>query len=231
MNSKIKNYVDVLFKDIPNTKKAQELKEEILSTLNDHFEEHLAEGKSENQAYTASLADLGDIDELLKTLEPEKELKSKIDDYRKIRARNTSISVMLYIIGVIFVIAFASIPEVFNVGSSEKLAIIGVICMFICIAIATGLIIYTHMSMPQDVSQYISRKASNTVNYSSNPKTARFLEAFSKLYWCLILIVYLLVSFSTGAWHLTWIIWIIGTAIKNAVYIFLNVSEDESNQN
>ena len=50
MNQKIKNYVDVLFDDIPNSRKAIELKEEILSNLNEHFEAHIAEGKSKNQA-------------------------------------------------------------------------------------------------------------------------------------------------------------------------------------
>ena len=99
MNGKIKNYVDVLFNDIPQTRKAAELKEEILSNLNEHFEAHIAEGKSENQAYTEALGDLGDVDELLESLAPERELKPKIDDYRKKAAKNKSIAVMLYIFG------------------------------------------------------------------------------------------------------------------------------------
>ncbi|MCQ2592645.1 MAG: permease prefix domain 1-containing protein [Treponema sp.] len=227
MNSKIKNYVDVLFKDIPNTKKAMELKEEILSTLNDHFEAHIAEGKSENQAYTEALANLGDIDSLLKELEPDMSLKNKIDDYRRIRARNTSISVMLYILSVVFVIIFSSIPSIFGIGQEESMSIIGVVLMFICIAIATGLIIFTHMSMPQDVGQYISKSSKPVIYNGSNKKIGKFVESFSKLYWSIILIIYLAVSFTTNAWHITWIIWIIGTAIKNAVYAFLDISEEE----
>ena len=43
-----------------------ELKEEILSNLNEHFEEHISEGKGENQAYTEALGDLGDIDDSAK---------------------------------------------------------------------------------------------------------------------------------------------------------------------
>ena len=82
MNTKIKNYVDVLFNDVSKTRKAQELKEEILADLNEHYASHIAEGKSENQAYTDALADLGDIDELLASLAPERELKPKIDAYR-----------------------------------------------------------------------------------------------------------------------------------------------------
>lgn len=227
MNTKIKNYVDVLFKDIPNTKKASELKEEILSTLNDHFEAHISEGKSENQAYTASLADLGDIDELLKDLEPEKELKGKIDEYRQKRAKNTSISIMLYIISVVFVIGFASVSEVFGIGDPEKFAIIGIICMFICIAIATGLLIYTHMSMPQDVSQYISKGNSTILKQNNQSKYARSIAAFMKLYWCIVLVIYLLVSFSSGKWYITWLIWVIASALKNAIFIFFDVNSDE----
>ena len=59
MNTKIRNYVDVLFSDAPRSKKAQELKQEILASLNEHFEEYIAQGKSENQAYSQAVADLG----------------------------------------------------------------------------------------------------------------------------------------------------------------------------
>ena len=224
MNSKITNYVDVLFKGIPNTKKAQELKEEILSNMNEHFEAHLAEGKSENKAYTDSLADLGDIDELLKDLEPEQELKGKIDEYRKIRARNTSISVMLYILAVVFVIGFGGISSLWGIGDADKMGLIGVICMFLCIAAATGLMIYTHMSMPQDVSQYIER-CNNSKQTAVSGKYSKLLESFMKLYWVIILAIYLGISFSTNAWHLTWLIWVIGSALKNAIYSFFSEEE------
>lgn len=221
MNSKIKNYVDVLFKDIPNTKKAAELKEEILSNLNEHFEEHLKEGKSENQAYTDSLADLGDVDELLKTLEPEKDLKDKIDSFRKVRAKNTSIAVMLYILSIIFVIGFGGIADVFGLKNEELFGIIGVICMFICIAVATGILIYTHMSKPQDVDQYLARSTSKN---SSSKKEG---HPFIKIYWTLVTVIYFFVSFTTNAWHITWLIWLIGAAGKNALEIFLSKDDVE----
>ena len=230
MNTKIKNYVDVLFKDIPSTKKAQELKEEILSTLNDHFEAHIAEGKSENQAYTEALADLGDIDELLKGLEPEKELKEKIDLYRTKRAKHTSIAVIMYILGIICVIAFGSISDFFGSARADLFAVIGVIIMFLFAAAATGLIIYTNMSMPQDVSNYISHnKKTHGINYTGDSKGLRVLASFMKVYWTLILVIYLAVSFATGSWGWTWLIWIIGAAVKEAIYIFFNGDNDNDN--
>lgn len=228
MNTKIKNYVDVLFKDIPSTKKAQELKEEILSTLNDHFEEHIAEGKSENQAYTEALGDLGDIDELLKDLEPEQELKVKIDNYRAKRARNTAIAVSLYIVSVLFVIAFAGLAELINPDATDLFGIIGVVCMFVCIAVATGIIIFTNMSIPQDVEQYIHENK-KSIRYKGESKGLRFLAAFMKVYWMLVLIAYLAISFSTGRWGWTWLIWVIASAVKEAIYIFCNTDNDEIN--
>lgn len=230
MNTKIKNYVEVLFKDIPNTKKASELKEEILSTMNDHFEAHIAEGKSENQAYTETLADLGNIDDLLKDLEPEQELKTKIDLYRTKRAKNTAIAVMLYILSVVFVIGLAGFADITGIGNEDFLGLIGIICMFICIAVATGIIIFTHMNIPQDVQQYITQdQTHSTIKYHGNNKTLRLLAAFMKVYWVAILIIYLSISFSTGKWAWTWIIWIAASAIKEAIYVFFDTTDSEVN--
>lgn len=228
MNTKIKNYVDVLFKDVPNTKKAKELKEEILSNLNDHFESHIAEGKSENQAYTDSLADLGDIDELLKDLEPEMDLKNKIDDFRKKRARNTAIAVMFYIFGVVMLIGFGAFGSFFEEAREEVMGVIGLILMFVFAAIGTGLLIYTNMSAPQDVKDYLTK---NGEIPKAEPEKNTRLGSFMHLFWLIVLVVYLLVSFKTGAWYITWIIWIIGSAIKQAIYCFLNVDEKKSDCN
>lgn len=226
MNAKIENYVDVLFKGIPNTKKARELKEEILSNLNEHFEAHLKEGKSENQSYTESLADLGDVDELLKELEPDIELKKKIDSYRQKKAFITSISVMLYILSIVFVIGFTCIPELLDSPNEEVFCIVGVILMFVCIAVATGLLVFIHMSKPQDVADYIS--SNRVVNISIDDKNRiKKIAAFMKLYWMLVLIIYLFVSFTTEKWFCTWLIWVIAGAAKQAIYIFLDTSDEE----
>ena len=229
MNTKIKNYVEVLFRDIPNTQKAQELKEELLSTLNDHFEAHIAEGKSENQAYTEALADLGDVDELLKGLEPDRELKEKIDVFRQKRAKNTAIAVMMYILGTVCVIFFSTIPDMLDVKRTEIFPIIGVISMLVFAAFATGLIIYTNMSMPQDVSHYISQKSGkyHEIKHTGDSKALKIIASFMKVYWTLVLVIYLAVSFTTGMWAWTWLIWVIASAVKEAIYIFFSNEEKQ----
>ena len=94
--------------------------------------------------------------------------------------------------------------------------------MFLIVAVATGLIIYTNMSMPQDVSHYISQTHGkhHEIHYNGDSKGLRILASFMKVYWTLVLVIYLAVSFSTGMWAWTWLIWVIASAIKEAIYIF-----------
>ena len=73
MNSKIKNYVEVLFSDIPRSKKANELKEELLSNMSERFDDYIGDGKTENQAYSLVISSLGDIDEMLEDVMPNDE--------------------------------------------------------------------------------------------------------------------------------------------------------------
>ena len=89
----------------------KELKEEILSNLNDHFEAHLSEGMSETQAYTESIKDLGDVDLMLKGVMPNRDIQEKIESFNKIYARNTAVSVVLYILSVVFLIGMACLPQ------------------------------------------------------------------------------------------------------------------------
>lgn len=226
MNKKITDYVDSLFSDVPGTKTARELRQEILADLSDHFEAHIAEGKSENQAFTEALGDMGDIDALLSTLAPERELKVRIDEYRKKKAQATSLAVMLYIGGVTLLCALPAVSAVFSVWNPAKAGITGFILMLVCVAIATGLLVYTKMSTPQDIKPFLTR-ASRT-EFDTDTPGGRFLAALSKPYWLIVTAVYLLISFLTGAWHITWLVWLIANALWQAITLWSSAKEDEA---
>ena len=68
MENKLRAYMDHLFQDVPNTKKAVEVKEEILQNIVDKYHDLVAEGKSEEAAYNIAIASIGDLDELLASL-------------------------------------------------------------------------------------------------------------------------------------------------------------------
>ena len=167
MNKKLTNYVNGLFSDYPNTKKVQELKEEILSNLNEHFEDAVKNGDSENKAYTEAISKLGDIDELLQSIIPNEDESKKINAYKKRKAKITSISVILYILGAAFLMAIPGISAITNKGDIALCGIIGLITLLIFVAIATGLIIYVNMSIPQDVEAYVAKKEDAWVDKST----------------------------------------------------------------
>ena len=64
MENKLRAYMDHLFQDVPNTKKAVEVKEEILQNIVDKYHDLVAEGKSEEAAYNIAIASIGDLDAL-----------------------------------------------------------------------------------------------------------------------------------------------------------------------
>lgn len=143
--------------------------------------------------------------------------KEKLDAYNQKKARNLSIAVFLYIFSVAFLIYFAAM-------FGEP--IIGVTGMFICIAIATGLIVYTTTLVPVDLIPYVKGKNLPEFQMSHIKNPGKF-KAFFKLYWMIVTIIYLGVSFSTGRWGITWLIWLIAVAVKEAITLFAGAEENE----
>lgn len=143
--------------------------------------------------------------------------KEKLDAYNRKKARNLSIAVFLYIFSVAFLIYFAAM-------FGEP--IIGVTGMFVCIAIATGLIVYTTTLVPVDLIPYVKGKKLPQFQMSQVRNPGR-LDAFFKLYWMIVTIIYLGVSFSTGRWGISWLIWLIAVAVKEAITLFAGAEENE----
>ncbi len=149
MNSKIKNYIEVLFSDIPKTKKAIELKEEMLSNLSERFDDYIREGKSETQAYSLAVSGMGDVDELLDSVKPDATFVSDAKKYRVRKARNTTIAVTFFVLGVISLLTVAGIGEF--MGSFEDFfGVIGLVSMLTLGGIGVAILIYTIMSMPPE---------------------------------------------------------------------------------
>lgn len=64
----IRNYVDMMFKDLPKTKEVIDMKMNILDSMEDKYNELIAEGKSDNEAIGTVISQFGNIDELKEEL-------------------------------------------------------------------------------------------------------------------------------------------------------------------
>ena len=175
MYDKLRTHVDELFNSAPKTRKAKELKEEILANLIDRYNDFIENGKSEIDAFNNAISGIGDVEELINALN-----ENDVFDYEKIQkqrekhASNLAISVALYIISAAIVILFDSFGLNTNIAAC---------IMLIIDAFATGLIIYSTMTRPKYV------KADDTMvedfkewkQQSSNKKV--MLKSINSIFW------------------------------------------------
>ncbi len=118
--------------------------------------------------------------------------KDKTEENRKKSALLLAIPIMMYILSVVPPIIFENT--------------FGVVLMFVMIAVATGLIVYRAI---------INSKNKNSEE-QKEPKNPA-LKAAKNCVWAVTLVVYFLISFASGAWHITWLVFPIAGAISDVV--------------
>ncbi|NMB98416.1 MAG: hypothetical protein GYA02_17705 [Clostridiaceae bacterium] len=208
MINKIRAYIDNEFEGVPQTKKVLELKEELLGNLIEKYNDNLKIGKSEEEAYTAVISGIGDISELVENLKEPYPLAPYTEKESRKRALLVSIAVGIYIISIIIV-------PIFTINFGDPLT--GVLAMFLLVAIATGLLIYTNMTS----KNYIKSDDSLVEDFKAyrvyNERSRAVYNSFKSALWTLTVAIYLLVSFIYGIWLYSWIIFIIAGAIDEIV--------------
>lgn len=213
MEDKLRAYMDHLFRDVKPTRKSVELKEEILQNLVDKYHDLLEEGKTQEAAFNIAVASIGDMDELLSGLQETHEgglpvSNEQIERGRKKSALLISAAVMLYILSVLPPIMLSGSRLVNNVAPAM---------MFTMIAVATGLLIYNNMSKPRyhRVDDSIVEEFKEWQLQTDSSRRA--MRAISSALWALIVVVYIIISFWTMAWHITWVIFLIGVAAEGII--------------
>lgn len=210
MEDKLRAYMDYLFRDVKATRKSVELKEEILQNLIDKYRDLLAEGKTPEAAYNIAVASIGDMDELLAGLNDELSFEKEVSGEQLERGKKksailVSAAVMMYIL--------CLLPPILLSGSrlEENLA---PALMFLMIACGTGLLIYDHMTKPhyRKVDDSIVEEFKEWKDQTDSDRRA--MKALSSALWSIITVIYIIISFWTMAWHITWVIFLIGAAVE-----------------
>ena len=210
MEDKLRAYMDYLFRDVKPTRKSVELKEEILQNLIDKYRDLLAEGKTPEAAYNIAVASIGDMDELLAGLNDELSFEKAVSGEQLERGKKksallVSAAVMMYIL--------CLLPPILLSGSrlEENLA---PALMFLMIACGTGLLIYDHMTKPhyRKVDDSIVEEFKEWKDQTDSDRRA--IKALSSALWSIITVIYIIISFWTMAWHITWVIFLIGAAVE-----------------
>lgn len=207
MTEKISEHLDMLLEGAPRTRRVEEMRQELLSGCIDKYNDLIAEGMNEEEAFLEVADGIGDVNELLGIIEKENVFDpERNDELRKKRAFFVSVGICLYFVALACVIFLA--------GHSQPA--VGAGLMFIFFGLGTVSIIYGIMT-----TGIKYEKADDTIveeikeQMTAGPRQSRMLGLVSSTLWCFVVVIYFAVSFfTTGYWHLTWIIFLLGAAAQ-----------------
>lgn len=239
MKNEIRNHVEVLFDDVPKTKRAFDLKEELITNLEARYDDLIASGAGEQEAFKTTVNGIGDVEELLSGLrEPTVFDEASYQEQRRKDAKVVTISIALYFLAIVALFICAAIAEspsmmVMNEvtgipSSNESLEIFGLILMFAIAVVPTCMLIYHYTSRP------VYKKQEETIveefkEWSSDSKRAKAVRgAVSSVLWTLTVVLYFLLSFTTGAWHLTWMVFLASAALESLISLYFNLKLSSS---
>ncbi|MCL2436696.1 MAG: permease prefix domain 1-containing protein [Clostridiales bacterium] len=217
MEDKLRRYVESLFEETKPTRKAVELKEEMLQNLNDKYGDLLNEGKTPEAAFNIAIAGIGDVSTLLQQLEEGFLSDPELERHEKARRKSamlTAAAVMLYILSVLPIL----ILDGLDIGLASLL---GVPLFIIMVASATGLLVYNSMTKPKPVREADTMIEEFKEWQSETQEYKQMRRAISSALWTLIVVLYFVISFTTGAWHVSWIIFVVGGLVESLINVFV----------
>lgn len=222
MKGKITQYFNQLFEDAPKTRKALDLKREMTQNALDKYEDLVQDGYSEQDAYQNVIQSIGDVTELFEEVEEKNLLMLPEKDRRK-RAMIKAVAIGLYILAGVVFFAVEMMAQMWM--NYEGLGI--VLAVLICIA-PTIMLVYAANMYPEYsrknedmnmVEEYKQMKLHNS-------REKAIMGAISSIIWTLTLVLYFIISFTTGAWYITWVIFLIAGCVQSLAVLIVNLRKE-----
>ncbi len=156
----IRNYIDNMFAGLPKTARVDDLKNNILSNMEEKYNELKSQGKSENEAIGIVISEFGNIDELIHELGLRKEesdpsiplvTAEEVETYLTVKRTmgvQIGLGVFLCILSPAMLLLLSNIMGNLNIfsGDADNGSIIGLIILFIFVAIAVAIFIFSGMN-------------------------------------------------------------------------------------
>ena len=194
MREQLIHYVSLLF---AGAKDAEDIKQEILQNTLDRYDDMIAQGKTPEAAYRLAISGIGDINEILSTI------PCRDRSYQRVPGPATSEEPMSSkIVKAIAVGLYILCPVPLFILSEFGMSTLGLCGTIGMVAVATVLLI---LGKKKDVPE-----AEKTAQVQR--RESELTKSINSLIWAIGLAVYLIVSFATRAWFVTWVIFpMIGT--------------------
>lgn len=207
MREQLIQYVELLFAGAADS---EDIKQEILQNTLDRYDDLVAAGKVPEAAYRLAIAGIGDINEILGTNVPRSVVSHPVteeaDGDTPTKKLLRAIAVGLYIL----------CPMPLIVLGDMGMNTLGLCGTLAIVAVATVLIM-------------LGAKKENKGSQKEKENDTRtpLQKGISALIWALGLAVYILWSFTSGAWYATWVIFPILAALDSLLTVLVKQKEQQ----
>ncbi len=218
MREQLIQYVNLLFAGTPDS---EDIRQEILQNTLDRYDDLVSQGKSPEAAYRLAISGIGDINEILagnhrepevsaepipaEPVDPEKEKTAKIAN---------AVAIALFIL--------CPVP-LFIIGSTVGL------CLLLAMVAAGIALMVIYDDEKKHPKETIIRDTETTNTVKSARK--KLHQSVSSIVWAVGVAVYFIVSFGTGAWYITWVIFPIIGCVSGLINAIIDLKEAVKNEN
>ena len=205
MREQLIQYVQLLFAGAAD---CDDTRQEILQNTLARYDDLIAAGKTPEAAYRLAIMGIGDINEILgrapgaaPLLAPAVKPEEQDTPVKKLLR---AIAIGLYIL--------CPIP-LFVLSGMWNMGIPGLCGTLTLVAVATVLIILG------------AKKETENADIEPGTPQSALAKSINGLIWAIGLAIYFIVSFLTGAWYITWVIFPITAAVQGLVKAILDLKE------
>lgn len=210
MREQLIQYVNLLFAGAPDS---EEIKQEILQNTLDRYDDLFDQGKSPEAAYRLAISGIGDVNEILGTAPQtssiphtqtfKEAIHEEVEDIQSKKMR--AVAIAMYILCAVPLFIFSEIG-MDTMGLCFTLALV---------AAATYLMIISKKKEHKE-----ERREESRITPQQELK-----RSIGNLVWAVGLAVYFVMSFMTGAWYITWVIFPIVGCVQGLINAILDLKE------
>ena len=103
--------------------------------------------------------------------------------------------------------------------------------LFLFVAAATSLLIYNKLSGPYYRGKGQSIVEDFRIWQNKNSEQHKLYDTVHGAMWMVVVVLYLAISFLTGAWGISWLIFLIGAAIDQILRAIFDLMEEKNRGN
>ena len=212
MEYKIREYMDSLFESAPRTQRAYELKIELTQNLIEKYYAFVGEGKTQEDAFNLTVGSIGDVRELFAQLEDDENGQPVPQPVYYPQPQVNQKRVMCRVLAIVLFI-LSPVPAIIanELFGAEGLGVIG---LFAMVAAGAGLLVYDRLTHPKPSQPVPGTVVEDFRQWQQvKVKKTHWRAAFNGAYWPLVVAFYFLLSFGTGKWYITWVVFLIAPAV------------------